>query len=199
MQCRTHIAFGIAVNLAIAHTGDIKSLLVTLSGAAIGSAISDIDSSNSESSQILNKITVTMLVTVALFVIVNYIFGLKVIDKIVEHKNITNILIGLLLFLFVSIIGSYTKHRTFMHSFTCVAIYFVVLSSFLSTTFVIPFSIGMVSHIVLDLLNHIGVGLFCPFVEKRYCIDICDSNGLVNSILFYISVVVAAYFYVMTF
>ena len=199
MQCRTHIAFGIAVNLAIAHTGDIKTLLVTIAGAAVGSSISDLDSSNSESSQILNKITFVIVAIVALFFIINYLFGLKIIDKIVEHGNLTNILIGTLLFLFVSILGSYTKHRTFMHSFTCVAIYYVVLSSFLSQTFVIPFSIGMISHIVLDLLNHIGVGIFCPLTEKRFCIDICDSNGVVNSLLFYISVVVAAYFCVCTF
>jgi membrane-bound metal-dependent hydrolase YbcI (DUF457 family) len=51
----------------------------------------------------------------------------------------------------------------------------------------------MLSHIVLDLLNHVGVAVLCPFSDKRFCLDLCDSNGLVNKILFCASVFGAAY------
>ena len=48
MQCRTHIAFGVAVSTAMVHTGDIKTILIAMAGATIGSAIPDLDSYNSE-------------------------------------------------------------------------------------------------------------------------------------------------------
>ena len=199
MQCRTHIALGIALNMAIFQANDYKTLLITLAGATIGGSIPDLDSYNSESSQILNKVTITILATVFLCIILNYAFGINILNKIVQYKNLTNILVGLLLFIFVSLLGSLTKHRTFTHSITCIAIYYVVLSTFLSNTFTIPFSLGMLSHIFLDLFNHVGVGLLCPFVDKRFCLNLCDSDGLVNSILFYASVFAIAYIYVLTF
>jgi len=193
MQCRTHIAFGVAVSTAIVHTNDLKTMLITIAGATIGSAISDLDSYNSELSQILNKITAIIVATVAICAGISFIFKIDIIDKIVQYKNFTNILIGVLIFLFVSILGSYTKHRTFMHSIPCVLIYYIILSTFLSQTFVLPFGIAMLSHIILDLLNHIGVVVFCPLSEKRFCFDLCDSDGLVNKIMFYVSVFIAAY------
>ncbi|MBR2744587.1 MAG: metal-dependent hydrolase [Clostridia bacterium] len=193
MQCRTHIAFGIAASTALVHTGDLKVLLTTIAGATIGSIISDLDSYNSEISQILNKITAIIVATVLVSLGISYIFKIDIIDKIVQYKNAANILIGVLVFLLVSILGSYTKHRTFMHSIPCVLMYFVILSTFLSQSFTLPFVVSMVAHIALDLFNHIGVVLFCPISEKRICFDLCDSDGIVNSILFYVSVFIAAY------
>ncbi|MBR2704707.1 MAG: metal-dependent hydrolase [Clostridia bacterium] len=189
MQCRTHIAFGVAVSTAMVHTGDIKTILITIAGATIGSAIPDLDSYNSELSQILNKITGIIVATITICLAITYILKIDILDKIVQYKNVTNILIGILLFLFISILGSNTKHRTFMHSLLCVGIYYLILSIFLSQSFAVPFTVGMLSHILLDLLNHIGVGLFCPFTEKRFCLDLCASNGVVNKVLFYVSVV----------
>lgn len=188
MQCRTHIAFGVAVSAAMVHTADIKTLLITIAGATIGSAIPDLDSYNSELSQILNKITAIIVSTIIICAVVSYMFKIDIIDKIIQFKNITNILIGTLIFLLVSILGSYTKHRTFMHSVVCMGIYYFVLSTFLSQSFTVPFVVGMLSHIVLDLLNHVGVSVLCPFSEKRFCLDLCDSDGIVNRILFYASI-----------
>ena len=191
MQCKTHMAVGIAAGTAIIHTGDLKIFLTTIAGATIGSIISDLDSYNSELSQILNKITAIIVATVLVCIGVTFIFKIDILDKIVQYKNASNILIGALIFLMVSILGSYTKHRTFMHSIPCVALYYFVLSTFLSQDFAIPFVIAMLLHIVLDLFNHIGVAVFCPFSEKRVCWDLCDSNGTVNKVLFYVSVIAA--------
>lgn len=193
MQCRTHIAFGVAASTALVHTSDLKILLTTIAGATIGSIISDLDSYNSEVSQILNKITVISITTVLACVGISYIFKIDVIDKIIQYKNAANIIIGVLIFLLISVLGSYTKHRTFMHSIPCALIYYFLLSTFLSQSFTLAFIISMLSHILLDLLNHIGVAIFCPLSEKRVCLDLCDSDGIVNRILFYVSVFVAAY------
>ena len=57
MQCRTHIAFGVAVSTAMVHTGDIKTILITIAGATIGSAIPDLDSYNSAHNQNRNVLT----------------------------------------------------------------------------------------------------------------------------------------------
>ena len=193
MQCRTHIAFGMAVSTALVHTSNLKLLLTTIAGATIGGIISDLDSYNSEVSQILNKITAIIVSTVLICVGISYVFKIDIIDKIIQYKSVTNIFIGVLIFLFVSILGSYTKHRTFMHSIPCVAIYYLVLSTFLSQSFAIPFTVSMSAHIILDLFNHIGVAIMCPFSEKRVCFDLCDSGGIVNKILFYTSIFVTAY------
>lgn len=189
MQCKTHIAFGVAVSTAMVHTGDIKTILIAMAGATIGSAIPDLDSYNSEFSQILNKITGIIVATITICLAISYILKIDIIDKIVQYKNVTNILIGTLIFLFVSILGSNTKHRTFMHSFLCLLIYYLVLSTFLSQSFAVPFAVGMLSHILLDLLNHIGVAVLCPISDKRFCLDLCDSDGIVNRVLFYLSIV----------
>ena len=81
MQCRTHIALGIALNMAIFQANDYKTLLITLAGATIGGSIPDLDSYNSESSQILNKVTITILATVFLCIILNYAFGINILNK----------------------------------------------------------------------------------------------------------------------
>ena len=193
MQCRTHIAFGMAVSTALVHTGDFKIMLTTIAGATIGGIISDLDSYNSEISQILNKITAIIVVTVLICIGISYICNIDIIDRIIQYKNVTNIVIGVLIFLFVSILGSYTKHRTFMHSIPCVLIYYLILSTFLSQSFALPFIVSMLSHILLDLFNHIGVAILCPLSEKRVCFDLCDSDGIVNKILYYLSVFVTAY------
>ena len=189
MQCKTHIAFGVAVSTAMVHTGDIKTILIAMAGATIGSAIPDLDSYNSEFSQILNKITGIIVATITICLAISYILKIDIIDRVVQYKNVTNILIGTLIFLFVSILGSNTKHRTFMHSFLCLLIYYLVLSTFLSQSFAVPFAVGMLSHILLDLLNHIGVAVLCPISDKRFCLDLCDSDGIVNRVLFYLSIV----------
>lgn len=197
MQCKTHIAFGVALSTALVHTGDLKVLLATVAGATIGGVISDLDSYNSAISQILNKITVTIVVTVLLCAGISLIFRLDLIDKIVQYKNATNILIGILIFLFVSILGSYTKHRTFMHSIPCVLLYYFILSTFLSQNFALSFTVSMLSHIILDLFNHIGITILCPLSDKRVCLDLCDANGTVNKVLFYASIFVIIYVVVM--
>ena len=137
----------------------------------------------------MNKITGIIVATITICLAISYILKIDIIDKIVQYKNVTNILIGTLIFLFVSILGSNTKHRTFMHSFLCLLIYYLVLSTFLSQSFAVPFAVGMLSHILLDLLNHIGVAVLCPISDKRFCLDLCDSDGIVNRVLFYLSIV----------
>lgn len=184
------VAASTAASMAVVHTGDLKTFLTIIAGASIGSIISDLDSYNSELSQILNKITAIIVAVVLICVVVSFVFQLNIIDKIVQYKNAANILIGVLVFLLISILGSYTKHRTFMHSLPCTGLYYIVLSTFLSQTFTLPFVIAMLSHIILDLFNHIGIAVLCPFSEKRVCFDLCDANGTVNKILFCVSIAI---------
>ena len=84
MQCKTHMAVGIAAGTAIIHTGDLKIFLTTIAGATIGSIISDLDSYNSELSQILNKITAIIVATVLVCIGVTFIFKIDICDRICD-------------------------------------------------------------------------------------------------------------------
>ena len=57
----THIAGGLAITMALAMPQGFKELAVCLTAATIGSVISDIDITTSESRRDLNKILIILL------------------------------------------------------------------------------------------------------------------------------------------
>lgn len=67
----------------------------------------------------------------------------------------------------------------------------------------VPFGAAMASHILLDMLNKRKVKLCYPF-RRGIAFSICKSDGMVNTILFYMalfidfvmaSVILAGYFF----
>ena len=94
-------------------------------------------------------------------------------------------LIGILLLL---IFGLYSKHRTFTHSFLALALFSGLVYLFCRPA-AIPFAIGYVSHLVADIFNFAGLRLFYPF-KWRPCLEVCRSDKIVNSVLFWTSLVI---------
>ena len=196
MQCRTHLVTSCAINLILFNPASISLFCITTSAACLGGVISDIDSRKSESKQILNKIdTVTLLVTLVLV----FIGHLKLFDiyKYIDIKYL-NYLITFFLLLFICNIGSNTAHRSFTHSFLFIIFIFLILSISLPLCFIFPFIIGMISHIFLDLTNHIGITIFYP-IKKRLCLDLLDSDGIINNILFYLSIFIICFYIILNF
>lgn len=60
----THIAGGLAITMALAMPQGFKELAVCLTAATIGSVISDIDITTSESRRDLNKILIISVVAI---------------------------------------------------------------------------------------------------------------------------------------
>ncbi len=55
---------------------------------------------------------------------------------------------------------------------------------FLCQPVVLPFVIGYISHLILDLFNYSGEQIFFP-LNKRICFERCYSGGVANTILFW--------------
>lgn len=79
------------------------------------------------------------------------------------------------------------KHRGFTHSLPCFIIlsYGLFLRDFEVGLF---FSIGYISHLILDFLTQKGIQLFFPF-NKRFGIKIFKTNGLIDHIIRYIGII----------
>lgn len=182
MTSRTHIATSTAITMAIINPSSLSYLTIALSTAVLGSTIPDIDIITSDSREYLTKILFILTISIITCLGLEIYFDLGLIELIKKKTEITYILVGLTLFLVTCFYGIHKPHRTFMHSLICLLIltYLVSIIFKIST---LPFFIGMLSHIVLDLLNHKKIQLFYPF-KKRVGLNLCDADGIVNNITF---------------
>lgn len=201
----THIASGLAITMALAQPHTFKALAVCLTAATIGSVVSDIDVTTSESRRDLNKILVISIVAIVVCTVLESIFHLGIISMLQTQTNLLRILCGLSLFLFVCCYGINTPHRSFMHSALCV----IALSGItwvIFPTATIPFLISMMSHIVLDFFNTKKVKFFYPLKKPGIAFKMCRSDGKINktvckiaSGLFVVEIVLFAVFQVVSF
>lgn len=189
VTAKTHVATGAALTLMLMQPDNIKYLTLSLAGGVIGSIIPDIDSKNSETNQVFDKVTIITLLTIVVCIGLEYFFNIGIYKLIAKRTNIEEIITTLILFFIMCIIGSRTNHRSFTHSILGLIIYSLILYISLPKVFIISFMIGYISHILLDLLNHKGLKLFFP-LKKRFCFDLFDSSGVVNNIIFGISCMV---------
>ncbi len=186
MTAKTHIATGAALTIMATQPGSIKYLTLALSGGIIGSIIPDIDSKNSETNQIFDKVTIITFLTIIICFLIEYFFHIGLYKLILKKHNIEEIIFTFVLFFVMCIVGSRTNHRSFAHSFLGLIIFSFIISISLPNIFINSFIIGFLSHLFLDLFNHKGLKLFFP-LKKRLCFDLCDSNGIVNNIIFVVS------------
>lgn len=73
-----------------------------------------------------------------------------------------------------------------MHSFTALVILTIIVD-FIFHDATLPFAIGMLSHILLDLLNMKKVQLFYP-LKNKFGLKLCSANGTVNTVIFISSI-----------
>ena len=188
MTAKTHIACGACLTMLMTRPDNIKYLTLGLAGGVIGSIIPDIDSKNSETNQLFDKVSIITILTIVICFLLEYFFNIGLDKLIFKKNNIEEIIITSILFFVMCIIGSRTNHRSLTHSILGIIIFSFIVNISLPKIFVQTFIIGYISHIMLDLLNHKGLKIFFPF-KKRLCLDLCDSDGIVNNIIFYLSVI----------
>ena len=183
MTAKTHIATGAMLTLLAVQPNNVKYLTLSLAGGIIGSIIPDIDSKNSETNQFFDKVTITTVLTLIICTGLEYFFHIGLYKLILRKTNIEKIVATVMLFFAMCIIGSRTNHRSFTHSFLGLFIFGLILYISLPKVFIESFVVGYLSHIILDLFNHKGLKLFYP-MKKRLCFDLCDSDGIVNNVIF---------------
>lgn len=181
MTSKTHIAAGIAITTAIVQPSSIKAFAICVTAATIGSIISDIDVTTSESHKDLVKILTISVIMIILCAIAESMFHIGIIAFILGQTNLCRILIGLLAFLLICSFGMHKPHRTFMHSILCVlalsSTVFLILPSA-----VFSFGIAMLSHIALDLFNRKKVQFLYPW-DWKFALKLCTANGIVSNII----------------
>ena len=58
--------------------------------------------------------------------------------------------------------NNYLKHRGIMHSLTVPLLIYLVYFAFMRNNLILPFVVGYISHLLLDMLTPMGVPLFMP-------------------------------------
>ena len=143
MMDNTHVATGIAIATLVVQPHDIPTFCATIVGGAVGGII-------------------------VVCLIIDWLNGSVLINSILNITNL-NLIIGLGVILFSIIKGRFSQHRTFTHSILFLLLMCFGIANF-SVEIAMPFAIGFISHILLDLMNKMPVKIFYPFNKKCYCL-----------------------------
>ena len=182
MECKTHIVVANALALAFMRPDSPTELLLCLGAATVGGTISDIDVSDKDHKGYIVSYSIIIAISIFLLVLSELIFHIGINDWIIENSSYTKIIICFILSLLLCYFGYLNPHRSFLHSFLGIGL--LILLCYISLgSVVIPFTIGIISHIILDLFNKKGLWLFYP-LKKKYSLKLCVYNGVVNYYLF---------------
>ncbi len=188
MLGKTHVAVGVAASLAIVHPDTMPGVITAVAGGAVGGWISDIDLSDGEAEGEAGGFILTAIVT-GLCLFVDYRVGGGICDFVISNWGIKT-LAGILLFIAGAAYGvMVSSHRSFTHSILSVVVFTGALI-LACEPLALPFCIGMISHLLLDLPNQKGMQLLFP-IKKRFCLNLCPSNGRANSVLMGIGTIAA--------
>ena len=169
---------GAAASLALLHPAGIGPVLVDIAGGFLGGWICDIDlNTRSGVGDCFSGLDI--IVPLSTIAVADLIFQFGIIDYMVTHSGISNI-VGLAAFALLFVIGAIRKgdHRGFMHSFLALSLFTASLA-FAFPPIASSFMIGMALHMLLDLTNKRGVQLLFP-IGKRYCTGWWDSEGVAD-------------------
>ncbi|MDO5417223.1 MAG: metal-dependent hydrolase [Lachnospiraceae bacterium] len=189
MTGKTHLAVGTAAALCLLQPDTLKEWVLCLGAASIGSVISDIDASSSDSREELNKITALSVLAMTAVCFAEYRWNLGILKSFDRESSLFRLFTGFVMLLAICSFGKNQPHRTFMHSLPgCLIVTAVV--SLIYPDAAPYFLVSMLSHIAIDLLNRRGVQLLYP-LKWKLCLDICRSNGIINRWLAHAGAVVS--------
>lgn len=182
MECKTHIVCANALALAFVRPDSPSSLLLCLGAATVGGTICDIDSSDKDHKGYVLTYGIIALISIILLGLLEIIFDIGINDWIIKNSSYPRINICFLLTIGLCYYGYLKPHRSFLHSILGIGL--LILLCYISLVeVVIPFTIGIISHILLDLFNKKGLWLFYP-LKKKYSLKLCVYNGEANFYLF---------------
>lgn len=183
MLGRTHIVLGMASALIALRPDSVPGVVAAVTSGALGGWIVDIDvkQADADREKVYNTI-IDGLVIAGLFAL-DFFIGGGMCEYVKTNWGLTvwGPLLGIII---LSLIGFNTKHRTFTHSFLCMAL-FGVCFFFFCRPACAPFLIGYASHLFADFFNRLGLQLFFP-LKWRPCLKMCHSDKKANKVLFWI-------------
>lgn len=190
MTGKTHLAVGTAASLLVTQPSTLKELFICIGVAIVGSVISDIDVSTSESHQTLDWILGLILAVSVLLAFAESRWSLGIFSAVLNDSSYSRIFFGTVIFLGICIFGKEQPHRSFLHSFLGLAL--LSMAVYILSPLLVPyFAVAMASHIAIDTLNHKRVKLFYP-LPGGIRLGLCSANGIVNDWLFKIGSLVVA-------
>ena len=188
MLAKTHITVGMAAALAVTQPTTVPALICAVAGGGLGGWISDIDVRGNPDAREVLKSVPSITAVLALSLVLDKLFDLGIVSSVLSGAG-PGALFGAVLFCALAAVGMGTPHRTFTHSLLCCSLWG------LSACLVHPrvgaaMSVGLASHLVLDLFNMRGERLLFP-LKKTFCLGRCPSNGRANTALGTIGLVTA--------
>lgn len=193
MTGKTHLAVGVLAGIVLIRPASglnadtAAQLILCTAAASVGAIIPDVDSKRSKARA---KLFAAVAFAVSAFVIAlgaKIFFGVDVFALAAQNAAVVRTVPGAVLFAAAAIYGANTKHRTFTHSFPGLAV-FTASIALMSIKAAPYFFAAMLSHILLDLFNRKKVAVFYPS-RRTFALDFCDSDGIVNDIIFSFGVV----------
>lgn len=181
----THIAVAVATSLAVMEPIHIPAIASTIAVSGFASLLPDMDSKNGKMRKYANAGISIYILLIAAIIVAECMTEGNFMKNILRNDGSGNVLISFFGFtiIFVSCIIGYFKHRWFAHSFIGCAMFAAGLM--LATGYkglAIPFTIGYLSHLLLDLPNYVECYYLWP-LNKGFCLRLCKSDGAVNFIL----------------
>lgn len=176
MLSLTHFSLGCATALAIAQPKDMNEAVTFSIVGGLAGLWPDCDLGNSKISKLTNKSIKFLIPLLALC-----FFTKRQNINIDNIEKLTKFLIGFSTIVGITFLARTRPHREFTHSLLC-TLAISVSSWLVGRDLWLCITIGVLSHILIDLLNEKGETLLFPY-KKRFSLGLCKSNGLVNNIL----------------
>lgn len=180
MMGKTHMIAGIGAAVMIAPPDTIEGCLQALLGGALGGLICDLDVQSSTYCRDARIVRNTALLSGAGILFLDWKWGTGIWNHIGSHLG-SRQLLGLGIFLGVTIMGKLSSHRSFTHSFLALGL-LTAAFYFLYAPLIPYVAAGFLSHMVLDLLNKKPVEIFYPY-KKGVCLRLFSADGLANRLI----------------
>ena len=122
------------------------------------------------------------------------ILSAAVIGSVVPDICHTKSYIGRRLPIISFIISIIFGHRSFTHSLLFLLLNFMILDIIaVPTVFIVSYAVGILSHLILDMMTKTGVSLFYP-LKKRMSLPIYfKTGGIVDYLLFFVFIGMSYY------
>lgn len=176
--------------LALAQPNSTSELLLGAGAAVVGAVISDIDSDSSETHRDANIVIGVVAAAIAALVAVEMIGHVGLYRKILAQTSLMRVIPAAAVLLGICAFGKEQPHRSFMHSILALALMTCCVHIILPLA--APyFAAAFASHLLIDFFNRRGERLFYPY-QKGFCLNICSSDGWMNSLLLRVCSLTAA-------
>lgn len=188
MTGKTHMSIGVGTATLLMHTKDVKIIIGGTILVLVGSLIVDIDCKKSKGSKLLKELFASAIIITLLGVFLHSKSNVNILIYITGNKSLLQMVPAVLLLTTMIIIGKFSSHRSFTHSIIGIMGFTAPIYMLVGTLYS-WFLIGFMTHIFADILTKEKVRILYPVDSKgKYgiCLNICNSNGIVDKSLFFV-------------